>query len=262
MFERLLVAIKEPSEAIPLAVAAAALAGPGAHADVVHAAPAGDRDSAPLQAGVDTLRAQGLRATGHLHPLGGRSLAEDIAGLAGDVGADCILLGSRGLGGLRALVEGSVPDGASLPIGGVHRVLAAVADESEVEPVLAAAAAFGGTVLAVHVPRPVAVHSGPEGTYVEAPETSNDVLRLAAESGRRSGYRLMTLKLDSGEPAAEQIAQAAERFGADLVVVGSHRPGGLEAAFAGSVGHRLLALARLPVLFAAPPPALAKEMQR
>lgn len=49
---------------------------------------------------------------------------------------------------------------------------------------------------------------------------------------------------------SEQIAAAAREWGADLIVLGSHRRGDLRSLFVGSVGHALARRTRTPLLFA------------
>jgi nucleotide-binding universal stress UspA family protein len=54
-------------------------------------------------------------------------------------------------------------------------------------------------------------------------------------------------------PAAPRILAESERFGADLIVVGSRNQGPTRSAFLGSVGRELAAAARVPVLVARGP---------
>ena len=50
-----------------------------------------------------------------------------------------------------------------------------------------------------------------------------------------------------GEPA-QTLVQAAQRWGADLIVVGTHRQGAVAHFFAGSVAEQVLRQSGLPVL--------------
>jgi nucleotide-binding universal stress UspA family protein len=60
----------------------------------------------------------------------------------------------------------------------------------------------------------------------------------------------VTLSSESVEGAstAEQIVEAAERAGADLIVMGSHGRTGLARAILGSVAAKVLELSPLPVM--------------
>ncbi|AWN22968.1 universal stress protein [Deinococcus irradiatisoli] len=51
----------------------------------------------------------------------------------------------------------------------------------------------------------------------------------------------------TGDPASA-LVEAAEQWGADLIVVGSHQQGAIEHFFVGSVAEQVLKKARVPVL--------------
>ncbi|MGH7919344.1 MAG: universal stress protein, partial [Candidatus Dormibacteraceae bacterium] len=65
--------------------------------------------------------------------------------------------------------------------------------------------------------------------------------------------RHLNVRVERPEPAGESVAQgiadAAQAFGADLIVLGSRRHGDVFGFFAGSVGHALAARVRIPILF-------------
>ena len=263
---RVLVAVKEEREARPLAVAARALAGEGAHADVVHVENEPGTVDAVLTAAVEELRALGMGARPHMRVGGLGSVAKEVLDLADVVKPEAIVLGSRGIAGLRGLVQESVshnvlagtalpvlvvPDGGRLPhLLAFAKVLAAVGAESDAGPVIDCAISLGGQLRVVHARRLMALHAARGKTYAEIPETSNDVLDAALARAESRGVRPLLQSLSGRRPAAEEIAAAATAWEADVVVVGSRRPGDLGAAVAGSVGHQLVAQRAVPVLFA------------
>ena len=54
--------------------------------------------------------------------------------------------------------------------------------------------------------------------------------------------------------AAKEIAQLATEVGADMIVVGTHKPVHLKSLFVGSTAERVMAAARCPVVVAGPRP--------
>src|SRR5262252_6798849 len=173
----LLVALKDRGEAVRLAAASAALAGPGARATAVHVVEVGSRREF-AEAGiavaetVDLLGARGVTAGGLMEALGEGGVAGRLAQRARTSGADGVVMGSRGLGDFRALVAGSVSHallaGVDLPVraavrdNDLRRVLVAVGTEDDAGAAAAAVRLLRSPsteVLAVHVPRRVAVHA-------------------------------------------------------------------------------------------------------
>ena len=57
-----------------------------------------------------------------------------------------------------------------------------------------------------------------------------------------------------GSDAATTVCQEAERFGADLICIGSHAHAGLTAEVLGSVAQKVVAHSRKPVLVVRMPP--------
>lgn len=87
----------------------------------------------------------------------------------------------------------------------------------------------------------------------EGSRALNDALQVLGEAGvRAAGKRVYGL-----EGTAAAIARAADELDADLVVLGSRRPGNVEALLLGSVAHGVIARTRRTVLVAtrATPPA-------
>lgn len=271
----LLVALKDRGEAVRLAAASAALAGPGARATAVHVVEVGSRREF-AEAGiavaetVDLLGARGVTARGLMEALGEGGVAGRLAQRARTSGADGVVMGSRGLGDFRALVAGSVshallagvdlpvlvlPVRAAVPDSDLRRVLVAVGTEDDAGAAAAAVRLLRSPsteVLAVHVPRRVAVHAGEAvaGLFVEIGETSTAVLAAALERFKRAGMRIATTTVDRTGGVAAAICDTARDWDADLIVLGSRRPGAWEALAAGSTAHGVLHRSDRPVLIA------------
>lgn len=75
--------------------------------------------------------------------------------------------------------------------------------------------------------------------------------RLAALAPAGAAHRVVT-HVVRGADAAVAIAQAAARFGVDVICIASHGRSGLSRALVGSVADRLLRATRLPVLVLRP----------
>jgi len=271
----LLVALKDRGEAVRLAAASVALAGPDARATAVHVVEIGSRREF-AEAGlavaetVELLRTRGVTAHGHMDVMGEGGVAGRLAERALESGADGVVMGSRGLGEFRSLVAGSVshallagvdlpvlvlPGRARAPVHDVRRVLVAVGSEDDAGAAAAAVRLLRGPVhevLAVHVPRRVAVHAGEAvaGLFVEIGETSTAVLATALERFKRAGMRIATSTADRSGSVAAAICDTARDWDADVIVLGSRRPGAWEALAAGSTAHGILHRADRPVLIA------------
>jgi len=61
--------------------------------------------------------------------------------------------------------------------------------------------------------------------------------------------------------AAQSIVQLASDLGADLIIVGTHNPKGIERLLLGSVAESTVRNARCPVLVIPPPPKLEPEVE-
>jgi nucleotide-binding universal stress UspA family protein len=273
-----LVALKDRSEAARLATVTAALVGPGARAAVVHVAEIGSRadfaesDRAVAHA-VELLGSHGLTARGHVDAMGGEGVAGRLAERARASGADVVVMGSRGLGDVAGLVAGStsyallasldlpvlvLPDGSRPPRHGLRRVLVATRSEDDVGPIVAAVRLLRRSefeVLAMHVPRRVALHAGMAvpGSFLEVGETSSAVLATAEDRFERAGLPVATRTVDRGGGVAAAICDAARDWDADVIALGPRRPGAWEALIAGSTVHAVLRHSDRPVLIASRP---------
>lgn len=122
----------------------------------------------------------------------------------------------------------------------------------------------GGVVRLVHVveravTNPVYAQYGlghaPKGDEELARSRLGEHLRsLVPPEAVERGIRTEVEVIESADPAAA-IAQAAERFGADVVCMGSHGRTGLGKALVGSVTQGVIARTHRPVLVVKPPQA-------
>jgi universal stress protein A len=107
----------------------------------------------------------------------------------------------------------------------------------------------------VHVGSLPYVDAGPFGGSVPALFVqANDEMALEAKAGLMRVVREeipegmeVSTEVRSGFPP-EEILDAAEEFGADLIVIGTHGRTGLERVIVGSVAERVIRGAKIPVL--------------
>ncbi|MDT0630853.1 universal stress protein [Rubrivirga litoralis] len=186
-----------------------------------------------------------------LHETRGQAPADGIVGRAADVGADLVVVGTHGRGGLGHLLLGSVaaetlrrspvpvlvvPDRAEPP--GAGRPVLVAVDEPEPAVValgFALATAYGSPVVLGHV-----CAADDQGERRQALD------RLAAEAAGPTAPP-HEVRVTQGEPAAE-VAAMAERVGAGAVVMGTHGRTGWDRLRLGSVAERTVRHAPCPVL--------------
>jgi nucleotide-binding universal stress UspA family protein len=116
------------------------------------------------------------------------------------------------------------------------------------------ARAEGGHLIVAHVLGPPISYVGdgyiPPATYAELEAAARRAgrRRLDAAVGRlaKAGVKSRGVLLEG--TAAEQIAGAARRYRADVIVMGTHGRSGLSRFLLGSVAQRVLTLAPCPVL--------------
>ena len=104
--------------------------------------------------------------------------------------------------------------------------------------------------------------SGDAATVHDAVQAAaRDTLARAVERARAAVVE-PEMRVGEGDPAAA-LVDAAQGYGEDLIVVGSHGRRGLRRAFLGSVAEHVVRTARTPVLVirAAPAPAKAPPAQ-
>ena len=121
----------------------------------------------------------------------------------------------------------------------------------------------GGSVRLVHNIMPFRLPNPFIGGYSHEFPTQKEHAQLAAESETKlralapdeADARGITTQVEvtDGRDTAEAICAAAERFGADVICVGSHTRPGLTAKVLGSVSFAVLQGSRRPVLIVWPP---------
>lgn len=213
---------------------------------------------------VDRLRRAAVQAEGQLAHADGHHVAAVIAEVARQFHPDLLVVGSRGLSDWRALVEHSVSHqliaALDCPLlmvrarparseGGPLRVLVAIGAADDVDRACkaasAAAAVAGSKVLVVHVTWSVTTEHGV--SYAEPREVMQRSVDRAVEALEDEGIAADSWLLREG-PVAEVVADAASRWQADLIVLGSSRLGDVGSMLFGSVTHDLLRESELPVL--------------
>jgi nucleotide-binding universal stress UspA family protein len=141
-----------------------------------------------------------------------------------------------------------------------RQILHATDFSSASRPALAKAIALArqnrATLRVVHALPPLVLPAGgdfafvPAGTYdaIDQRARQQAQKQLAALVGRarKAGVRATALLLD-GAPH-EQVAHAARRTRADLIVIGTHGRTGISKILLGSVAERLVRVAPCPVL--------------
>ena len=207
------------------------------------------------------------------HAAAGRPDAE-IVRIAEEIGADVVIVGSRGLGPLRRAIMGSVSssvvrhahssvlvvrgkgDEEGKPPGKVLLALDGSKEADAAERIAAEISAATGSELHLvrgldtetHRPYP-----GPEfweGFEEDIERSKRHILAFLDEHASRlkaDGVRVGDVHLSLGE-ADKEIVRIAEAIRADLIVVGSRGLGGVRRALLGSVSDSVLRHANCPVL--------------
>jgi nucleotide-binding universal stress UspA family protein len=225
-----------------------------------------------LDAEVEKLRSVGgTLAQAHLVEGG---VSQEIVGLAEEIGAGLVAVGSRGRGGIRRALMGSVSDSvvrhAHCPVLVVRagecerdylpgKILLAVDGSEE-----ASAAAGTAVELANHMDSELhVVHVG-EVTPVYHPERRGYHARYEAfqEEARRlleeqvdevksAGGTVSRAHLRMGRPD-EEIVALGEEIGAGLIATGSRGLGGMRRALMGSTSDSIVRHAHCPVMVVRP----------
>lgn len=192
--------------------------------------------------------------------------------VAGRVGADLVVVGTRGLTGWRHVLLGStaqrVLEGASCPVLAVHRgdplralrprrVLVATDFSADAAAALRRADALlglsGDTVVLIHAFQPPAVLAGPAVGTFTGRELNDDARKRAAW---RLAQEAEALSLEGRKPRIEVregyppdvIVGAAHELDVDLVVMGTRGRTGLAHLLLGSTAQRVVQHAECPVL--------------
>jgi nucleotide-binding universal stress UspA family protein len=272
MFRKILLALDESERQDSLVSAAAAVAATN-HAEVVVFHMRTSAEDGPLtiaEIAREKLVAMGVHACAHSAPVDHGHVDSAIERSAAIIGADLIVMGSRGLGELRAALAGSVSRqvliGTDCPVLLVKgnlttgwrdqdglRVLAAVGCIEDAEPVLSALSGLRmhGDVVVLGVRQLIPMFAEP-AVYVEPREEMTQMLEAVAQRLRASGIPAVPrMARNVAVDVGRTIAEEATTYGADLVVVGSRRPGSLEGVLMGSTARSVVHCGDRPVLIAA-----------
>jgi nucleotide-binding universal stress UspA family protein len=223
-----------------------------------------------LDAQVEKLRSVVGRTMAQAHLREGGAPEETI-GLAEEIGAGLIVVGSRGRGGLRRALMGSVSDSvvrhAHCPVLVVRgeplalptKMLLAI-DGSE-DARLAADTSLGlsekpeAELHVVYVEPMPERHTGPVRFAVDLPpevvksvekEAKTKLEKLVVKM-REGGGEITQAHARVGLPAAEVVA-LAEELGVGLIVMGNRGLGGIRRALIGSVSDSVVRYAHCPVM--------------
>jgi nucleotide-binding universal stress UspA family protein len=214
---------------------------------------------------IDRLVSRGIEASGQLVHADRDHVAAVLGEVARRYEPDVLVVGSRGLSDWQSIREHSVSHQLmtrlDCPIliarskasydGGPIRILLAVASRDDVAPgataAAAAAAAPGSRVLVIHVAWSVTTENGI--SYPEPADLIHETVDGTLTALAGAGVTAEAWVLRPG-PVAEVVADAASRWQADLIILGSSRIGDLGSLLFGSVTHDLLRGTDLPVLVA------------
>ena len=225
-----------------------------------------------LDAEVEKLRSVGgTLAQAHLAEGG---VPQEIVGLAEEIGAGLVVVGSRGRGGIRRALMGSVSDSvvrhAHCPVLVVRdgerergylpgRILLAVDGSEE-----ASAAARTAVELAdrtdselhvVHVGEVTPVYHperrGYLARYEEVQEEARRLLEEQVDEVKSAGGTVSRAHLRMGRPD-EEIVVLGEEIRAGLIATGSRGLGGMKRALMGSASDSIVRHAHCPVLVVRP----------
>lgn len=206
--------------------------------------------------------------------------AAEILGVANDVGADLIVMSTRGRSGVRKMFFGSTtervlretpipvlvtPDDGPhrLSVSDLARLLRRVLVPVDLSPSSAHQVAIGAglaealsvPVVLLHVMEPVYIP--PRVRLVtpglDAARRAEVDDQLAALAARHSGHVTVEPVVVAGDPS-EEIAKLADVRDTQIIVMGLHSSGALGPRM-GSVTYRLLCLTRALVLAIPPKPA-------
>lgn len=104
----------------------------------------------------------------------------------------------------------------------------------------------GGTLKIVHVMEPAGAGRNVPPADMDKTKLHTE-LRALVPPDARSRFRIEP-EVVEGTDAADVIRQSAERFGADVICLGSHGRSGLSKAFLGSIAQAVMTNSRRPVL--------------
>lgn len=215
---------------------------------------------------VESLRSEGVSATGEVRCVDGGSLANALAGVTAYASADvaaivardrCAMASALGerTGHELAALELPVlvlPSSPGLPPAEPFAVVAGVRDRFDGPAVTRAALDIAGGQ-AAHV-RLVHV-AGPGRSPAELYQAHRMIARTLVGIGGHRRLSTSSTVLTGRGSVAEQLAEEGRRMGDPPIVLGSRRPSTLDALIHGSVAFDLARLGRAPILLARRPVA-------
>jgi nucleotide-binding universal stress UspA family protein len=215
---------------------------------------------------VGRLQAAGVLADGEIIRADADHVAAAIAITAKTFDSDLIVVGSRGLSDWQCMFKHSVSHQllctVDCPVLIVRnrlaaaehepqRVVLAIAGGDDIAPAaraaIAAAAAPGSVVLVMHVAETIV---DPQGfVFVETEEETEGTMSTAMRMVKDAGVAVEGV-VARGRPVADIVAEAAETWNADVIVIGSSRMSDIGSLVFGSVSHHVLRTTGRPVLIA------------
>jgi nucleotide-binding universal stress UspA family protein len=218
-----------------------------------------------VDASVERLFRAGVIAEREIIRADSKHVAASIAIAAKNFGADLVVIGSRGLSDWQSLTQHSVShqmlsavDCPLLIVRGhatgapvrTSRILLAIAGGDDLFPAVRAAVAIAraeATVMVVHVAQAM---FGAEGfAYLESGDEIRETMARVCALLSDAGLTVQGMVAHQG-PVAKAVAEIANYWNADLIVVGSSRMRDIASLFLGSVSHDLLHTTDRPVLVA------------
>ena len=232
-----------------------------------------------LEGAVGRIFPAGARVSTHVHRNEIADVARSIAEHAGELTDAVIVMCTHGRGGLGNLLLGNIAQrvvefGAApvllVPAGerraarpfGCDRLLAPLDGRAEHECALPVAGELartcaGAVRLLFVVPTQATLSNGVGAAGVLLPGTARAMLEMARQDAdaylarqadvvRAAGVEA-SVEVRRGD-AAKAIRAAARAWEADVIVMATHRRGGIQAFWEGSVAHRVVSFAQRPVL--------------
>jgi nucleotide-binding universal stress UspA family protein len=201
-----------------------------------------------------------LRLSEH-HPGFEHHPSDDVVRVAEEIGAGLIVLGSRGLGGVRRALMGSVSDSVvrhahcpvmvvrGEPVAFPTRILLATDGSKEAELAATAAAELAKSTASelqvAHVAAQYPSYARAAGE--ELPDVAQQVLDEQVDRLQQAGVTVAEAHVRVGPPAAVIVA-LAEHMGAHLIIMGSRGMGGIRRALMGSVSDSVVSHAHCAVM--------------
>jgi nucleotide-binding universal stress UspA family protein len=195
--------------------------------------------------------------------------SEEIKNAARDIGADLVVVGTRGRTGLEAILLGSTAErvikDAPCPVLAVpatpgprltpslQHVMAALDFSSPsldaVEYAIQVANQFGAKMTLIHVVEPIYYEElGRQSVEPQWEKWVNWRAQLEQLAGTVSSFGLATEAIIRGGMPAESIVDCAKKQGCDFIVMGTHGRRGWSRFRFGSVAEAVLRQAPCPVL--------------